>query len=285
MSVNHKRRTCDGLDVVNSDLMKVRKTLLNSSATESRNVTLPDKDGTVAMMDDITTAIAPMVTTNTAQTISGLKTFSTGPKVGNTTLTSIATGSKTLTLPDETDTLVTLDATQTLRNKTLRQPFITDGTDVTKRLQFSMTGVPTGSTVNMIVGSSTNITFPNGTITLASTGGTQTLSNKTLATLKVGTSGTSMTQISSGTPLICGVVIPANANVTIGNIPLVGFATVPKMQLTLKTPTSGGPQNWDRVLVTYDGNTSTATNIVVTGVNFGGASTGGTAYVDWIAYV
>lgn len=284
MSVNQKRRTCDGLDVVNSDLMKVRKTLLNSSATESRNVTLPDKDGTVAMMDDITTAIAPMVTTNTAQTISGLKTFSTGPKVGNTTLTSIATGSKTLTLPDETDTVVALDATQTLRNKTLRQPFITDGTDVTKRLQFSMTGVPTGSTVNMIVGSSTNITFPNGTITLVSVSGTQTLSNKTLGTLKVGTSGTSMTQISSG-QLICGVIIPGNGNTTIGNIPLVGFASVPKMQLSLKTPTSGGPQNWDRVVVTYDGNTSTATNIVVTGVNFGVGATGGTAYVDWIAYV
>lgn len=72
-----KRRTCDGLDKVEADLIQLRKTRLKSLATEQKEVNFPNADGTVALLTDIP-VVTNLVTTDTTQNITGAKTFSKG---------------------------------------------------------------------------------------------------------------------------------------------------------------------------------------------------------------
>lgn len=119
---NKKRRSCDGLEAVQADIIQLRKTRLSSLATEQRAIHFPDADGTVALSDEIPSMVNT-VTTDTTQTITGAKTFSTAPKIGQSTLASAATSSRTVTLPDTTGTvaltsdlnnLVTTNTSQTI---------------------------------------------------------------------------------------------------------------------------------------------------------------------------
>jgi hypothetical protein len=70
-------------------------------------------------LDFFRDGVASAVTTNGAQTITGIKTFSAAPVIAT------ITNSGTLTLPTSTDTLVGRATTDTLTNKSLTKPIFT----------------------------------------------------------------------------------------------------------------------------------------------------------------
>ncbi len=77
---------------------------------------------------------------------------------------------------------VSTTGTQTLTNKSLvdASTYIIDDADVTKRMQFQVSGVTTATT--------RTLTVPDADTTIVGTDITQTLTNKTLTSPKVGTS-------------------------------------------------------------------------------------------------
>jgi hypothetical protein len=110
----------------------------------------------------------PGVVTAAAQTIGGLKFFTSGIKVGNDIDLQnnkiINTG--TLTLPTSTDTLVARDTVDVLTNKTLSGNTSSSFVNGAGTFNINSTGV---------------ITVPNATDTLVGKATTDTLSNKTLS--------------------------------------------------------------------------------------------------------
>ena len=128
-------------------------------------------------------------------------------------LSGITTGTtRTYTLPDANTTVVGTDTTQTLTNKTLDNTntvtlkdtllTIQDNADVTKQLQFELSGITTATT--------RTLTAPDANTTIVGTDTTQTLTNKTLTSptltapvLGTPTSGT-MTNV-TGLPVATGI--------------------------------------------------------------------------------
>lgn len=66
------KRSLDGLNTLQGDKLKIRKTTVRSAATDNRLIYLPDADGTLAMADVVP---AGAVDTTTNQVIGGNKTF------------------------------------------------------------------------------------------------------------------------------------------------------------------------------------------------------------------
>lgn len=110
-----------------------------------------------------------LITTG-AQTLAGVKTFSSAPVISSITNTGL------LTLPTSTDTLVGRATVDTLTSKTFNAGscLFADGTDLTKKVQFNLNGISTGTT--------RTITIPNSNDTMVTLAATQTLTNKTLTT-------------------------------------------------------------------------------------------------------
>ena len=132
------------------------------------------------------------VTANTTY----LKDATDATKIAKFSAASIsAATTRTYTLPDVTDTLVTLTATQTLTNKSLTagSTFIKDGTDATKIIAFDASGITTGTT--------RTYTLPDSTGGVVVTTATQTLTNKSLTAgttyIKDGTDATKIAQFSA----------------------------------------------------------------------------------------
>lgn len=121
-----------------------------------------------------------VVVGSAANTVSGLATI-------------INTG--TLTLPTATDTLVGRATTDTLTNKTLvaGSTNVVDGTDASKKINFSASGATTSTTTTLasVATSSRTLTLPNSTDTLAGIAASQTLTNKTIGDALI------MSQVSS----------------------------------------------------------------------------------------
>ena len=95
----------------------------------------------------------------------------------------ITTGStRTLTVPNESTTIVGTGATQTLTNKTLtdNSTLIGDSADPTKAIAFDAGGTTgTKTTIAAAQTSNRTITLPDATTTVVGTNTTQTLTNKT----------------------------------------------------------------------------------------------------------
>ncbi len=88
---------------------------------------------------------------------------------------------RTLTVPDANTTIVGIDTTQTLTNKTVNSSTINisdnnftvqDNTDATKQLRFELSGITTATT--------RTLTVPNANTTIVGTDVAQTLTNKTI---------------------------------------------------------------------------------------------------------
>jgi hypothetical protein len=148
-------------------------------------------------------------------------------KIAKFSAASISTGTtRTYTLPDTSDTLVTLAATQALSNKSLTAgtTYIKDGTDATKVAQFNAANITTATT--------RTFSFPNSTGTLVIESGAQTLSDKSLTAgttyIKDGTDATKIAQFSAASittattrtytlPDATGTVVVADATQTLTN--------------------------------------------------------------------
>jgi hypothetical protein len=154
------------------------QTLTNKTFTDSTTFFQDNSDNTKKLqfeLSGITTATTRTITipdasttlvgTDTTQTLSG-KTLTT-PTISSI----INTG--TLTLPTTTTTLVGTNTTDTLTNKTLTDSttFIQDNGDNTKKVQFEVSGVTTGTTRTLTIPdlSSTIATFANNLSVFAAT--------------------------------------------------------------------------------------------------------------------
>jgi hypothetical protein len=151
------------------------KTTIASSQTSNRTLTLPDATDTIvgvsiaqtlsnkSLVDNSTTIVDNSDATKQIK-------FDAGGTTGtSTTLVAVQTSNRVITLPDVTDTLVGLSASQTLTNKIL-----------------------TGNEIDNFKtnGGSATITAPTVTGTLATLAGTETLSNKTIALASNSITGT-----------------------------------------------------------------------------------------------
>ena len=154
-------------------------TTIASSQTANRTITLPDSAGTVVLtagsqllsskqLEDSTTSIV-----DNSDNTKTIKFDAGGTTSTSTTISAAQTSNRTISLPDASTTLVGTDVTQTLTNKTLTDSttFLQDDSDNTKKLQFQLSGITTGTT--------RTLTAPDANTTIVGTDATQTLTNKT----------------------------------------------------------------------------------------------------------
>lgn len=211
------------------------KTIITSSQTANRTITLPDTTDTLVSATDFTTHTTDTTTHGTTGDIVGTtdtQTLSNKTLDNTSTITvkdsaftiqddtdtskqiklqasGITTATtRTLTVPDADITLAGTTNSQTLSNKVLdntnfitvkdNQFSIQDNVDSTKYVTFEVNGVTTGTTRVLAI--------PDADTTIVGTGVTQTLTNKTLTspTINNPTVGGSSVDASAPTTVLLG---------------------------------------------------------------------------------
>lgn len=124
-----------GLTVFKLNVMNAAgnvKSFFTTLATSARTYTLPDKDGTIAMLSDLTSGEATANKDATGGYV-GLTLFKINFKNAANTFTSFFTNAntaaRTYLFPDYDATIATQAGTETLTNKTLTNPTLTNFTE------------------------------------------------------------------------------------------------------------------------------------------------------------
>lgn len=167
----------------NSDATKKFQFQVSGITTATtRTYTVPNYDGTLATLGGTETFTAKTLTSPTINggTITGITDLTiadggTGASTAADARTNLGLGT-IATLSAPSGTVVGTTDVQSLTNKSLSDSttFIIDESDATKKLQFQVSGITTGTT--------RTLTAPNFDGTIATLAGTETFTNKTMTT-------------------------------------------------------------------------------------------------------
>lgn len=213
------------------------KTTLAFAQTANRTLTMPNATDTLVgrtTTDTLTNKALSDTTTTVISAADATKVLAfslTGATAGaTTTISPTSTVSRTLSLPDATDTVVTEAFLATLSNKNLvdaNVAFVDDG-DATKILRAQLAGSNTGTTVTLATTATANhtLTLPDATDTIVARATIDTLTNKTITgstntvdanALK--TTGASVTVASASPPTAGQALIATSATTAAWSAP------------------------------------------------------------------
>jgi hypothetical protein len=194
------------LTVTSADLryLKLSGGILSGLLTASAGVTTPTLYNGTAVISLPSTGTSTLATDLTAcmltgnQTLSGQKSFTSGLRS-----TIFLAGSVTYSLPTTGPASQAIMTTGTVQTITALKSFTTvNGSPGGQALSILSFNTPFATRLYSVNSTqNTDLYFPEpaGTDTLVSATSTQTLSNKTLATLKAGSNGTSFSEVRQGT--------------------------------------------------------------------------------------
>lgn len=135
----------------------------------TRTIAFPDSDTTILGTDSTQTVSNKSLIDSSTSIINQVD-LTKAAKFDTSQITTSTT--RTFTLPDATITLAGRSNAETLQNKSLESSttFITDNSDATKKLQFNVAGITTGTT--------RTVTLPDANFTAVGTTTSQTITNK-----------------------------------------------------------------------------------------------------------
>jgi hypothetical protein len=216
------KRSFDGLQRVDTDRVKIQKTILSSNATTNRNIIFPDQNGTLATTNDLSQAGTAFVNLTENQLIDGIKTFVEAPAFD-----SIQTSTGFLILPTGMNTLARI------------------------------TDIPDDSTNVKLTGNQ-NI------------GGSKTFTSS----IKLGSTGSSFSQIQRGTFSLVFTSVPNQGNATQSVSFANSFSSNPNVILTNQSGSA------------YSGALLSASGISTTGFTCFGTNCTGTVSANiTVAYI
>jgi hypothetical protein len=135
----------------------------------TRTIAFPDSDSTI-VGTSATQTVSNKSLVDSSTTIINQVDLTKAAKFDTSQITTSTT--RTFTLPDATITLAGRSNAETFQNKSLESSttFITDNSDATKKLQFNVAGITTGTT--------RTVTLPDANFTAVGTTTSQTITNK-----------------------------------------------------------------------------------------------------------